>query len=298
MIYRELSPYFIWKEQDSRDMGIYISELPAISRPKVRSSQHTLVGKAGTLTTLEGEDIYDSYTKQIKVVTTRPYIESVMGWLRGDSTVVFSNESNRRYFGQVLDNVNFKNNGGSEYYEGDISFFVYPFKGQYPEEEFITIKDTDLTSALGYAVIGDMILGVNQYGYMVDITHVNVETADSHSWIRLHNPGNVASFPAISIDASGTVSFGTIASPNGAEIGYNVLDNLELKFTLLNPVSGTNYIIDSENRLTYTMMPTESYWGNKTSGQYITLPSGDFYLVWTNSEHINRLRLIPRWRWV
>ena len=297
MIYRELSPYFIWKEQDSRDMGIYISELPAISRPKVRSSQHTLVGRSGTLTTLEGEDIYDSYAKQVKMVVVRESIEPVIDWLRGDGIVVFSNESNRRYFGQVLDAVNFKNNGGSEYYEADVSFFVSPFKGLYPEEELIPIKDTSLTSALGYAVLGDMILGVNRYGYFINITHVNTETADSHSWIKLHNPGNVKSFPILAGDFAGNVSFGTLADPYGV-VAPSDLDNLELKFTLINPTAGVNYLIDSENRLTYTVSPESRYWGNKTSGQYITFPPGDFYLVWTNSSKINRLRLIPRWRWV
>lgn len=297
MIYRELSPYFIWKEQDSRDMGIYISELPAISRPKVRSSQHTLVGKAGTLTTLEGEDIYDSYAKQVKIVTDRAHIDQLIDWLRGDSEVVFSNEKNRRYFGQVLEAVNFKNNGGSEYYECDVSFFVEPLKGLYPEEELIPIKNTSLTSALGYAVLGTMILGVNRYGYFIEVTHVNTTTADSHSWIKLHNPGNVKSFPILAADLAGTVSFGVYEDPHGV-VSPAELDAAELTFSVVNPTSGTTYYIDSENRLMYSINPQKSYWGNKTSGQYLKLPVGDFYLIWSNSAKINRLNLIPRWRWV
>ena len=51
--------YFIWNGVDCRNYGIHVSEQPPITIPQEQSTQTTVPGRPGSLTTLEGEDVYD-----------------------------------------------------------------------------------------------------------------------------------------------------------------------------------------------------------------------------------------------
>ena len=54
-----MQDYFIWNGTDCRDYGIHVTEQPPITIPSERSTQTNVPGRPGSLTQLEGEDVYD-----------------------------------------------------------------------------------------------------------------------------------------------------------------------------------------------------------------------------------------------
>ena len=54
-----MQDYFLWNGMDCRQYGIHVSEQPPITIPAERSTQTNVPGRPGSLTQLEGEDVYD-----------------------------------------------------------------------------------------------------------------------------------------------------------------------------------------------------------------------------------------------
>lgn len=135
-------PHFYWNGQDSRDMGLWITNLPPVIRAKERTQELTIPGRAGHLTMLEGENIYDGYVKEC-VVTVPFYANytAITAWLRGSGVVVFSNEPERSYMARIAGEVKFERIGNS-FRQAMIPFFVQPYKMQFPKESAIAIAGT------------------------------------------------------------------------------------------------------------------------------------------------------------
>lgn len=160
-----MMPWFIWNNMNSSAMGLWISRLPKITRANERYDTVEIPGRAGSLILLEGEDVYDSYVKECVVQTRRnnPLIPQILDWLRGDGSLVFSNESEYMYKGRIAAEVSF-DKVSNDLVQAKIPFFVEPFKQRrYPDKDIVTL------------------------------------TASG----TIYNPGNVASPPVVSIVASG-----------------------------------------------------------------------------------------------
>ena len=57
-----MNNYFIWNGTRSTDYGVFVSEQPPITLPKERSKQTPIPGRPGSLTILEGDDVYEDMT--------------------------------------------------------------------------------------------------------------------------------------------------------------------------------------------------------------------------------------------
>ena len=162
-----MMPWFLWKGIDSRDMGIWISELPQPTKAAERTKDVNVLGKAGTLTIREGENVHEGYAKNCKI--TAPWnadFAALLTWLSGDGEVVFSNEPDRVYHAHLASRIEFYRQGNS-LKTATIPFFVHPHKGQYPPE-------------VAFAA-----------------------TSGADIW----NPGTVTALPLITVTGSGTVAF-------------------------------------------------------------------------------------------
>lgn len=185
-----MKPWFIWNNKNSDSMGLWVSKLPKISRAPERYEQVTIPGRAGALTLLEGEDVYDSYVKEITVqtVNTNPRLQEILAWLRGSGDLVVCTEINRVYRGRIVAAVEFERIGNS-LLQARIPILVEPLKrSRYPEaNDRITI------------------------------------TAAS---ANLRNPGDVASKPVVSITGSGalTITIGGTAMAFTGVSGTIVVD--------------------------------------------------------------------------
>ena len=85
-----MTDYFIWNGVDCRTKGIHVSELPPITIPLERSKQTNVPGRPGSLTQLEGEDVYDDMILTTTCFIADPaQIPVIAAWLKGKGTVTF-----------------------------------------------------------------------------------------------------------------------------------------------------------------------------------------------------------------
>lgn len=117
--------YFIFKNIDSRAVkGLIVSELPPITKPKMRVRIDTIDGKDGSETVNLG---FEAYTKTVKIGLTRGYdIDNIIAWLHGDGEIQFSNEPDRVYRVKVHDAIDFERL--LRFRTADVKFYTQPFK--------------------------------------------------------------------------------------------------------------------------------------------------------------------------
>ena len=162
-------PGFIWRNTNSADLGVRITEYPPIVRPKERVTQITVPGRQGILTLPEAEQpVYESYLKNVKCwIGPGANREQVISWLQGSGQLVMGNEPDRVYRARIINQIDFEQLlKRKEYREFTVPFLCEPLKGQYPEEDTIEI------------------------------------TASGSS---IFNPGNVPAYPVITLYGSGNI---------------------------------------------------------------------------------------------
>lgn len=117
--------YIIFKNIDSRNIkGLIISELPPITKPKMRVRVDTLDGKDGSETVNLG---FEAYTKTVKIGLTKGYdIDNIIAWLHGEGDIQFSNEPDKVYRVKVHDAINFERL--LRFRTADVKFYTQPFK--------------------------------------------------------------------------------------------------------------------------------------------------------------------------
>jgi len=98
--------YIIFKNKDSRAIpGLLIQELPPITKPKMRQETTVIDGKDGDITDNLG---YSAYDQQIKIGLTRGYdISEIIKYFSGSGTIIFSNEPDKYYMAEIIDQINF-----------------------------------------------------------------------------------------------------------------------------------------------------------------------------------------------
>ena len=136
---RSMMPWFIWKGRNSLAEGLWINKLPKIIRPAERTRQVEIPGRSGSLTLLEGDEVYDGYTKECTVIAANhPDIEKVLDWLRGEGDLIFCNEDQYVYHGRIAGAVEFQRIS-NDMMQAMVPFFVDPFKrARHPEKHRVT----------------------------------------------------------------------------------------------------------------------------------------------------------------
>jgi phage-related protein len=161
-------PYFIWKNIDSRTMGVVVNSYPPIIRPKERVKETPIPGRPGALNMTEGADIYETYVRSCPCYT-RPTadIGAVLAWLRGFGQVTFGNEPTMTYTAKIDNQISLdKILANHPHRSFVVPFICQPFKHQ-------KTPDADI-----------------------------VKTVSGQS---ITNPGNVASLPIIKVEGSGDI---------------------------------------------------------------------------------------------
>lgn len=117
--------YIIFKNIDSRNVkGLIITELPPITKPKMRVRIDTIDGKDGSETVNLG---FEAYVKTVKIGLTRGYdIDNIIAWLHGEGDIQFSNEPDKVYRVKVHDAIDFERL--LRFRTADVKFYTQPFK--------------------------------------------------------------------------------------------------------------------------------------------------------------------------
>lgn len=117
--------YIILNGQKSTDIkGLLIQELPPIIKPILRTEIEEIDGRDGDIVTPLG---YAAYDKTATIGLYGNYdIDEVMGYFNGSGVVTFSNEPDKYYNYQILDQIDY--NKLMRFKTAEVTFHVQPFK--------------------------------------------------------------------------------------------------------------------------------------------------------------------------
>ena len=162
-----IRPYIIINNVSSHTIqGLLISELAAISKPRVRTQVETVDGRSGDIVTPLG---FEAYDKVIKIGLTYNYnIDDIIAFFNSEGVVVFSNEPDKYYRFAIYEQIDFERL--IKFKTAEVTFHIQPFKYSLLESE----KTFNISS----------------------------DPAE----IKVRNSGNYYSRPTITITGSGVVS--------------------------------------------------------------------------------------------
>lgn len=131
-----INPYFVFNGVDSRDMGIIITSMPSVVKPKRRVDTVQVAGRNGALHIDEGT--YDEYTKTVACsIKKRAKIDEICQWLNGSGEVIFSTEPTKVYKANIINQISISQMMNI-FQAFTITFSVFPFKYSVnAEDDFI-----------------------------------------------------------------------------------------------------------------------------------------------------------------
>ena len=128
-----------WKGIDSDTItGLIISELPPISKPKMKTTITKIDGRDGDIIEELG---YESYTKSIKVGLSKNYdIDQVIKYFTGSGNLIMSNEPDKVYTGRIIEKIDY--NKLLRFKTATVKFYIQPYKYKKDEPKVVlTISD-------------------------------------------------------------------------------------------------------------------------------------------------------------
>lgn len=111
------------------EYGIHVSEHPPIAVPSERVSFTDVPGQSGSMTVVEGEQVYSDMTLTATCfISDTSRIAEIAAWLRGSGTVTFANRQGGYYYGRVINQIDFeKVLRGKPNHTFAVNFRVKPF---------------------------------------------------------------------------------------------------------------------------------------------------------------------------
>ena len=104
-----MNDWFEWNGVKCTDYGIYVTEQPPSTIPEERVTFTNIPGRSGSLTTLEGDYVYEDLVLTATCVISDPdRIPEIAGWLRGSGTVTFANRPGGFYHARVVNQIPFE----------------------------------------------------------------------------------------------------------------------------------------------------------------------------------------------
>ena len=144
-----MQDYFLWNGVDCRTYGIHVTEQPPITIPAERSTQTNVPGRPGSLTQLEGEDVYDDMILTATCFISDPaQIPAIAAWLKGSGTVTFANRTGGYYKARIANQIPFeKVLRGNPHCTFAVNFRCYPFfYANTAADITVTVSGTTITN--------------------------------------------------------------------------------------------------------------------------------------------------------
>lgn len=117
--------YIILNGKDSREIsGLLIQSLPPISKPQIRTQVEEIDGRDGDIVTTLG---YSAYDKELSIGLYGNYdVDEVIEYFNSEGDVVFSNEPDKYYKYQIIDQIDFERL--IRFRTATVKMHVQPFK--------------------------------------------------------------------------------------------------------------------------------------------------------------------------
>lgn len=104
-----MNDWFEWNGVRCTQYGIHVLEQPPVTIPSERVTFTDVPGRSGSLTQLEGDDVYDDMVLTATCMIADPSrIPEIAGWLRGSGTVTFANRQGGFYHARVVNQISFE----------------------------------------------------------------------------------------------------------------------------------------------------------------------------------------------
>lgn len=117
--------------------GLLIQSLPPVSKPLMRSRTETIDGRDGDIVTKLG---YSAYDKEMSVGLFGDFdIDEVIKFFDSEGTVIFSNEQDKFYKYEILEQIDFERL--IKFRTATVKFHVQPFKYSAVADEVVVSKN-------------------------------------------------------------------------------------------------------------------------------------------------------------
>ncbi len=104
-----MNDWFEWNGRRCTEFGIHVAEQPPLTIPSERATFVNVPGRPGTLTTMEGDDVYDDMVLTANCfITDTARVPEIAGWLRGGGTVTFANRQGGFYHARIVNQIPFE----------------------------------------------------------------------------------------------------------------------------------------------------------------------------------------------
>lgn len=206
-------------EKSTNVKGLLIQSLPPISKPKVRTSSEEIDGRDGDIITTLG---YAAYDKEASIGLHGDFdVDDAISFFDSEGEVVFSNERDKYYRYQILDQIDFERL--IRFRTAKVKMHVQPFKYDAVDRTFevvnqlIDVKDST-TSRFGVTAVSS--------GGMVRVTGKATNTCEILVPIdRIKLSGSYTLTAATSGDSAGcALRLVSSASPYGDSFGDKYIE--------------------------------------------------------------------------
>ena len=120
---------FTFNNTTSTTYNVLVEHAAPIQRGEERVNNIIIPGRAGDLTVIEGEDIYNAYIQSITINVPSDKLSAVRSWLRGSGWLTFSNESDKKQEARVINQITYEKVPHSiSWYRADVQFYCQPIK--------------------------------------------------------------------------------------------------------------------------------------------------------------------------
>lgn len=104
-----MNDYFIWNGVKCTDLGIHVSEQPPVTLPEERVTFTDIPGRNGSLTQVEGDEVYKDITLTATCfITDTSRIGEIGAYLKGAGTVTFANRPGGFYYARITNQIPFE----------------------------------------------------------------------------------------------------------------------------------------------------------------------------------------------
>ena len=181
-------------------IGLLIQQLPPISKPKMRTQVDEIDGRAGDIVTQLGFSAYDK-TVEIGLYSNFD-IDDVITYFNGSGKVVFSNEPDKYYNYQILDQIDYERL--IRFRTAKVKFHVQPFKYSAVEgvlkftsftNDEITVKNNgNYISKPIITITGSGTINLSLNGYQIFVIDMgdNEQIVIDTNLMEAYNPTNQA----------------------------------------------------------------------------------------------------------
>ena len=279
--------WFIWKGKNSfNDFGLWIGKLPDIIRAPERYDTIDIPGRAGQLIMLEGEDVYDNYTRKCSVITrnTNPKLQEALAWLRGTSDLIISNEPDKVYRALIVNEIDFIRLG-NDLISGEIKFYCEPLKKAL-HEDTISLSASGSVFNPGDVASKPSIKVVKTGAAKIEVEQTSMEFYHLPGEIIIDCDAALITTKAKTYSASDYYYIGDYANYAGGGTWSAGL----YRFTSQGVGESTTW-----ERVGDIIQDYEYIWPGAWDGQMLRIPPGNQTFTLTGSP---TLTIEPKWRWV